>query len=420
MSPPDGGWCAWRQVAGSFLILFCSLGLGNSFGSFQAYYESHVLSSHTPADISWIGTVQGFLLSVAGLVTGVLCDRGYIQSLIAAGGLLCILGLVATSFADQYRWVFLAYGVCVGLGFGTLYTPALAIIQSYFTRKLPLATGIATTGASVGGIAYPVLFRYFVDTVGFPWGCRALAFINGGLLLLALFLIQPPEDVSQSHVSAAPKLPPYRYFCDTRLLLFGCCLFLLGMGLDVPFFFLPQFAMETTGSPALGDYFLSGLNGSTLLGRLLLGAAATYVGSIKVWQVAVLGASATLFCWITVTNLAGTIVFVIAYGFFIGGIMALITPSLEAVSSGEKDFGARLGLVEGFEGLGFLVGPPIAGALIETPARYLGVGITFGSLYFIVFVGLAYLTWCHGAELKAADPLVTQRDGSIATMEEAV
>lgn len=36
--PPDGGWRAWANVVGGFLVLFASLGLVSAFGVFQVYY----------------------------------------------------------------------------------------------------------------------------------------------------------------------------------------------------------------------------------------------------------------------------------------------------------------------------------------------------------------------------------------------
>ena len=36
--PPDGGWRAWANVLGGFLVLFASLGLVSAFGVFQVYF----------------------------------------------------------------------------------------------------------------------------------------------------------------------------------------------------------------------------------------------------------------------------------------------------------------------------------------------------------------------------------------------
>ncbi|GME42261.1 mfs monocarboxylate transporter [Neofusicoccum parvum] len=56
--PPDGGLLAWLQVAGSFALYWNHLGLLNSFGAFQTYYEDHLLKDSSPSAISWIGSIQ--------------------------------------------------------------------------------------------------------------------------------------------------------------------------------------------------------------------------------------------------------------------------------------------------------------------------------------------------------------------------
>lgn len=55
---------AWLQVIGSFFLWFNTWGLVNTFGVYQTYYQLDLLSSSTPSEISWIGSLQVFLLMV--------------------------------------------------------------------------------------------------------------------------------------------------------------------------------------------------------------------------------------------------------------------------------------------------------------------------------------------------------------------
>lgn len=72
---PEGGTRAWLVAAGTAGILFCSLGYTNSFGVFQAYYMRNQLRDHTPDDISWIGSIQAFLVFASGAIGGPVFDR---------------------------------------------------------------------------------------------------------------------------------------------------------------------------------------------------------------------------------------------------------------------------------------------------------------------------------------------------------
>lgn len=389
--PPDGGWLGWSQVIASFLTNVCTLGLSNSFGVFQSYYEHNTLSSHSSSEISWIGTTQGFLLSIIGIISGPLYDRGYIRHLMYTGTLLNVIGLIGTSYSEKYSLIFVSYGLALGLGCGALYVPAQATIQTYFTTKAPLANGISMAGSSFGGIIYPIIFRHLEESVGFAWTCRVLALINCVLLVIACILIRPRSRTeSPSTVSSFN----WRALWNRNLLLLGTCALLLNTGVDVPYYFISTFVQERLHrSAGEGDSLLAGMNGSSLVGRLALAWLAKYLEPINIWHFTILGACILLFCWSSVTSLAGMIAFVILYGFHVGGLIVLIPPCVRYICPDPDVLGARLGLIEAFQGVGFLVGPPIAGAILGTSLGYLGVSLFCGILYFALFLAVGFFTW---------------------------
>jgi MFS family permease len=122
-----------------------------TFGAFQAYYKSDLLVSSSPSAISWIGTVQAWLLILVGVLSGPLFDRGYFRSMLYIGNFLVVLGIMMLSLCTEYWQVFLAQGICMGLGAGLLYIPSLALVSIWFDRKRALAMGVVMSGIAVGG-----------------------------------------------------------------------------------------------------------------------------------------------------------------------------------------------------------------------------------------------------------------------------
>lgn len=177
-------------------------GIVNSFGAYQEYYESAFLAHETPSAISWIGTVQGFLLLVIGILTGPIFDRGYVRHLIFSGTFLVVFGMMMTCVCKSYYQIFLAQGICVGLGAGCLFLPSVAIMATYFTSKRAFMTGNTNAGESNGidhlqlcgtlcnqhtcSIIYPIVFRKLQPTLGFPWATRVIGFIALGTLSVSL------------------------------------------------------------------------------------------------------------------------------------------------------------------------------------------------------------------------------------------
>lgn len=112
-----------------------------SFGAFESYYTDVLLTSESPSSIAWIGTFSGFLLFLVGIVTGPIFDRGYFRTLILLGSFLTVFGIMMTSLSTEYYQVFLAQGVCAGIGAGCLFLPSVGIAATYFSTKRAFATG---------------------------------------------------------------------------------------------------------------------------------------------------------------------------------------------------------------------------------------------------------------------------------------
>ena len=125
-------------------------GIANSFGVFQAYYQTTALPYETPGNISWIGSLQVFLLMLGGLLAGPVFDMGYLRTLLFTGVFAICFAMFMVGLCSQYWQFVLAQGLVMGFGFGCLFLPTITIVAQYFTTKKAIAFGIATLGASIG------------------------------------------------------------------------------------------------------------------------------------------------------------------------------------------------------------------------------------------------------------------------------
>jgi MFS family permease len=135
---------------------FCR-GIVGSYGAFQTYYELDLLSDKSPSDISWIGSLQAFLLLVVGVLTGPFYDWGYFRALIFVGCFLEVFGMMMLSLCKAYWEVALAQALVVGVGCGCSFIPSVAILPSYFSTKKGLVNGIAASGSGLGMLHFTQL-----------------------------------------------------------------------------------------------------------------------------------------------------------------------------------------------------------------------------------------------------------------------
>ena len=192
--PPDGGLKAWTQALMGHLVVFNTWGYINSFGVFQTYYVNAL--NETPSAISWVGSVQIFLLFAIGSFSGRATDAGYFRATFVAGSILQLVGIFTTSLSTEYWQLFLTQGICTGIGNGLLFTPALACISTYFSKKRALALAIAASGNATGGMVFPAIVEALLPKIGFPWTMRVLGFLMLGVTSVTLALMKarlPPR-----------------------------------------------------------------------------------------------------------------------------------------------------------------------------------------------------------------------------------
>ena len=356
----------------------------NTFGVFQEYYQETYLSTYQPSAISWIGTVQGFLLIVVGVLSGPLYDLGYLRGLIGAGTFLIILGLLIAGEVREYFGIFLSLGLLVGLGAGCLFVPSVAIVAQYFTTMRPLATGVAAAGGSFGGVVFPIVFKAALDNIHYAWACRILAIIV--LVTLAWpFLFLKPRSIP----GKTRKLLDLVAFKDLSFTLFSLSLFLTFVGLYIPFFYIPSYAKTELGvGTSLAFYLLAVLNSGSFFGRIIPNLVANYASSLPSLLFCELCTGILIFCWIPIQNISGVIPFAILYGFFSGAVVSLPPTVLIAISPDLSKIGTRLGMSFSFAGFGLLVGNPMAGALLQSKFHYVGLQVFSGT---VVLLGCALL-----------------------------
>ncbi len=173
-----------------------------------------------------------FLLFFISTWTGRLTDAGYFKQIIILGTVLQILGLFMASLSTQYWQLFLAQGVCLGLGNGCLFCPMISLVSTYFSKKRSLAIGMVACGSATGGLVFPAMVQQLLPKVGFGWTLRALGFVQLACLVTCIIFAKqrlPPRRAGPIVEWTAFKELPYSlfatgiFFVSTRQVLYQGC-----------------------------------------------------------------------------------------------------------------------------------------------------------------------------------------------------
>ncbi|KAF7354301.1 MFS general substrate transporter [Mycena venus] len=387
---PEGGLRAWATVVGAVLVQFCGFGYTTSFGVYQDFYTRDYLAQSSSSSISWIGSINSFMLISGGLLAGRLFDRGYFYYLMGAGCLLQGFSLFMLSLCkrEQFYQIFLAQGLGMGIGAGLIYVPSVAIISHYFRTRRALAMTIVASGSSLGAVAHPLMLNYTFRSLGFANAVRASAVLVSGL----------PAD----RVSLDAPTPPARDEPSTLLALASAvCERYAGQELRIctytagfyfPLFYLQLDAMTHGINETFAFYSLVIMNASSFVGRLSPGFFAQKLG-VHNMVTASAGAGAVLIlCMIALKSVASVVVIGVIYGFAAGVFITLMAPLLTMLTSDMGELGLRMGVGFAIVGLGGLIGPPISGALLTEefiwwrPALFSGIMAFIGFFLFVATI----------------------------------
>ncbi|KTW27806.1 hypothetical protein T552_02245 [Pneumocystis carinii B80] len=354
----DRGLECWLQALKAHLLIFVSWGIVNSFGIFQTYYKSTFLKDNSLSSIAWIGTVEGFSIILVSLLIGPIYDRGYIRPLIIIGSILIIFGMIMTSLSKKYYQFFIYQALCIGIGSGCVFIPSLGIITRYFDKKQSLAAGIITSGASVGGLVFPVLFELLIDRIGFAWTIRAFSLVSFILIIISIIITEVYAFSSRS-----PCLFNFSSLKDRTFMIFNVSVFFIFTGIYFPYFYLPMYA-NALGS-RFSTYFISVINLTSIFGRVITGVIADYKGPLNTFILSTLALVILTYAWIGIRNIPGLFIFSILYGIFAGAVMSLPSAIIIKLSSNLNFVGTQMSICLLFTGIGFLIGTPIDGIILK-------------------------------------------------------
>ncbi|KAJ2895991.1 Major facilitator superfamily domain general substrate transporter [Zalerion maritima] len=376
--PANGGKLAWMQVLGTFLIFFNTAGISSSYGMYQTFYPGGFSLATTQA--SSIGSVQSFLLLFTSVIGGPLYDSGLYKPLLLVGSSLVVLGTFTQSLSTQFYQLLLSQGIAVGFGGGLFGFLGPSILSTYFTSKLPLASGVGALGGGVAGIVYPILFRNLQPLIGFGWTVRVFAIIAASTLVVVILVMKPrTRPPGKKRTFWDPSA-----FRDLPYLTFVAGNFMVNLGLYVPFSFVSSFAAERglATDEGLALYLLAILNVGSLFGRVIPSLGATRLGPLNtiVAMGACTGVVATSFLF--VSDLAGLLCVAVAYGFSTGAYFALQPATLISLCPDPAKIGTRVGMASAFLAFGALPTSTVAAALLDAlgfDAVWLWAGATTGS-----------------------------------------
>ncbi|KAF7589452.1 hypothetical protein BBP40_004289 [Aspergillus hancockii] len=337
------------------------------FGVFQKFYETTL--SQSPSNISWIGGVQVFFLLFISTLSGRATYAGFARLMVLTGSIFMLVGTFMTSLATKYWQLFLAQGLCIGIGQGLMWLPSVTVISTYFVKKRVLAVTTAATGTSTGGMIFPAIIQHLTPRIGVvPWAVGCMGFVVLFMVIIINLLLRtrlPPRR--------SGPLIEWAAFIDVSYMLFTFGILLLYWTLYFAFFYIQVCATEELGlSQASGVNLIMIINAAGVIIRAPCGYLADqYIGPLNCLIPWVALCGILIYYWAAVHSIAELYVFNVFYGLASAAAMGLFAGTVPSLTKDINKIGTRVGMVLTLISVGPLTGPSVAGAWIaHTGGRY--------------------------------------------------
>jgi MFS family permease len=372
-------------VVATFLSTFTLFGIAYSFGAFFSSMAEEFGAGRGATSLMF--SITAFLYFGLGMLSGRAADRFGPRPILAVGAVVIGVGLMLTSLVDHLWLGYLTYGLGVGVGVACGYVPMLAAVGGWFERRRAIASGVAVEGVGLGTLLIARLAAELISSYG--WRTTYVIFGLGAPAVLMLCLLgaaRPPvrlDEAEPLRIGEAVRTPAFRWFYVSALL--------MSMALFVPFVFLAAFAEEHGIGKVAAASLLGVIGGGSIVGRLGLAALGDWIGRMRVLRGSFLLLGSSFLFWLSAGGSFKLLfVFAIVMGIAYGGFIAL-SPAVTAEMFGLVGLGGIMGTLYTAAGVGGLIGPPLAGMLIDYSNSYTVVIVSAMVLSFIAFVCLLYI-----------------------------
>jgi MFS family permease len=378
------GWC---MTFVSLAVTTTAFGVLYSFGIFFKFWLHEW--GCTRAFLSGVFSTAFLIYGLASVLMGGLTDRYGPKKTIAVGGIIMGVGALITSQIHQAWGLYITFGLMIGVGVGTSYSPTVSTISRWFGEKKGVPVGIVVSGLGLGTLVYSPLARALVDSFG--WRVTYTIF---GVIILSVYLVaacvlkRDPAGgrsgfgVQGEVVQNGQKEPfaPVSARLDTPrttwdalkarefwILFFVHCLWVLGM--VIPMVHLVPYGTDRGVMPDEAALMLAFLGGVSVLGRLVFGACCERIGTKNSLLILLMMHACTM-GWLILSGRSWMLwIFSLVFGFCYGAL-ASVFPLITSEYFGLTALGSIFGLVLLGATLGGLVGPWLAGYIFDVTHQY--------------------------------------------------
>jgi OFA family oxalate/formate antiporter-like MFS transporter len=368
----------WRVVGG--LCMNLALGSLYAWSVFVAPLEKEF--GWKRADTSTVFTIAIFVFAVSFVLAGRLQDKFGPFWVSLAGSILLSLGFFLCAFTHSLNYLFVCFGVIVGLGNGFGYSTPIPVMAKWFPDKRGLAVGLAVAGFGAGSAIFgPLANLKLIPAYGVHTTFTILGAIFLVMTVVGAFLLKnPPAGYKPAGWTPAPaakaaattyefspgevlKTPTF-YFMWVAYAL-GCSAGLMVISQLVPFAKSVGIASTAIATMSL----VVGAVGNAS-GRILSGWMSDTIGRLNVLRLMIAISMVAMPILYGVGGAVGPLYVMVVIVYWCFGTQLSVNASTCSDFWGTKNAGINYGMLFTAYGVAGIIGPKIGGWAFDKYKNY--------------------------------------------------
>ncbi|MDH7576888.1 MAG: OFA family MFS transporter [Bacillota bacterium] len=356
------------------------LGVLYSWSVFKKALTEQLGWSHT--DASWPYTVAIIMFALIMVPAGRLTDKWGPRIVATLGGIFAGVGMILASLTQSLSMLIVAFGILLGTGMGLGYAaPTPAAVKWFGPHKRGLISGLVVAGFGLASVYIAPLTNYLLK-----FGIQRAFLVEGiiflvAIVLLSQFVIFPPKGYQPAQPPAPPqeeqkprpavvkheydwpemlKTPAFYLIWFTYVLGASAGLMIIGHLASIA---------KTQAGVAYGFILVALLAVLNAGGRVISGWLGDFIGRTNTLLLVLLIQALNMFFFMNYTTMLTLTIGALIAGYCYGSLLSLF-PSITYEYYGTKHAGVNYGFVFTAWGVGGVVGPIIAGKVVDLTGVY--------------------------------------------------
>ncbi len=309
-------------------------------------------------------------------------------------------GMVLAGFSRSLGWMYMTYGVCVGVGMAIIYICTISNTLKFFNDKRGFASGMLTAGSGISSVVAAPVAQALIDSYDVLTAIRTIGGVSLAIILICACFLKPAPEGSDNmnaekgnileEKNSIQMLQTPRFY----LLVLTFAIGAVGgvMVISQASGMAQEMVLASAKTAALGVSIIS--IGNTV-GRLVWGTISDKFGRYNVLPLMFILMALLLYSLSRVRAGHITVFFglLIAIGFCFGGFLSIF-PAITTENFGNRNSGSNYGIMFSGYALASMAGPRIAVVFKDYGPEPYSAGLIIATMICITGVVLCCVLRC--------------------------